>query len=153
MGNCTICGGIALTGKTCVMCSMGRFPDETPKEIAKARGDRHNIASPGIYPEVWLEVLVRERVSDLFRTLPGLAGHWQQIQSEVNSTRKTAFFFDGGKTTDLGRRIYKAVGASIVNAADDAKFDFPEQVMVFNADIGQLRLSRSGGYLNLKSRP
>ena len=48
MANCTICGGVAVFGKTCVLCSYGRFPDESPKETAKAPGDRHNPPDAGV---------------------------------------------------------------------------------------------------------
>ena len=153
MSNCTICGGITLSGKTCVLCSYGRFPDETPKDAAKARGVRHNPPLPGIYPELWLEVLSRERISDLFRTLPGLAGHWTTVQNEINSTHKAAFFVLNGATTQLGRTIYRAIANAIINAADDAGFDFPLQTLVFAPDVARLKIHRTNGHLEVESRP
>lgn len=51
--------------------------------------DRHNLPDPKTSiraTELWEHGMLRERVSDLFKTSQGLPGHAQQIQQQLNRT-------------------------------------------------------------------
>jgi hypothetical protein len=153
MANCNVCGQFALGTTMCVLCAIGKAPVAEPKQLARLAGDRHRIPDAGLYPYLWLEVLLLTRVSELFKTAAGLAGHWRQIQAQVNSTRHLTSFYASYRSTELAREIHGKLSAGIINSADDAKFDFRQMKIVFNSDIDRLRISRVGGRLEVYAAP
>jgi hypothetical protein len=100
-------------------------------------------------------------VADLFRTLPGLPGHWLQLQGAVNAGNR--YFFnttqfgggrnDGGKTSEEGKELITWIANAVIAAAEAATFDFPMQQLQFTRDTGWLKLSRLGGRVIVHSRP
>ena len=155
MGLCNVCGCFAIGTTTCNLCAIGKTPvNKSVEELAKTVGDRHRIPDPNLFPDLWVEVLIQKRVVDLFRSLPGLSGHWEQIQASVNSTARSLHFWDGGKTTNTGRDRYARLAIAIINVADDAPFDFPMMQLRFNHhDVGYLKISKSSTKLVVHSKP
>jgi hypothetical protein len=119
--------------------------------------DRHHISDPYANPAQWAGSVIKTRVSDLFRTLPGLPGHAQQIQQEVQrvvSARNVATSMDGmdgtGVMTLLG--AVESIKSAIVSAAKAAEFDFPK----FSMDFGfgaTMYLEKRGGRLYRDGKP
>lgn len=72
--------------------------------------NRHNIRDPyGPGPDdmaIWVNTVLKERVSDLFRTQQGVGGHAIQIEQELNRLARIE-----GKT-----------GAAVVQAQKSARF-------------------------------
>lgn len=58
---------------------------------------RHNPVMPANAAGLWARGLTTTRVADLFRTLPGLPGHWMQLQGAVDAGNDGFF-----STTDFG---------------------------------------------------
>lgn len=128
---------------------------------AGVAGDRHTPTAVAVSPGVWARELSTLRISDLFRTLPGLPGHWAQVQAQVNAGNHYFFqttitgpgFNDGGKTSDEGKGIIAFLADAIVGAADAAAFDFPVMQMKFTSDSAFLKIARVNGRLDIKSSP
>jgi hypothetical protein len=123
------------------------------KEQAQ-EADRHNLARPATNGALWARGLTTQRVADLFRTLPGLAGHWMQLQNEVNAGNR--YFYgvqNGHQTTDEGKELIRWIADAVVSAAQKASFDFPLQQLRFTADTGWLKLQRVSGRVMVMSRP
>ncbi len=120
------------------------------KTDAKA-ADRHAPVRPDADAALWARTLTTKRVSELFKTLPGLDGHWKQVQAEVNAGNK--YFTENSKTTEEGKKLIKFIGDAVVKAAESAKFDFPAQQLKFTNDTGWLKIERAAGKVNVKSRP
>jgi hypothetical protein len=84
---------------------------------------------------IWARGLTTTRVADLFRTQAGLAGHWQQLQVQVNAGNnhfyKTADlgagYNDGGRTSEEGKTLMRWIADAIIAAAKDADFNFTIQ--------------------------
>ena len=123
--------------------------------------DRHAPTMPATNAALWARGLTTTRVADLFRTLPGLAGHWIQIQGAVNAGNNHFFAQtqlgqganDGGKTSDEGKQLIKWIADSIIAAAEKAPFDFPLKQLNFTRDTGWLKISKTNGRLLVSSRP
>lgn len=70
--------------------------------------DCHNLARPAASGALWTRGLTTQRVADLFRTLPGLPGHWMQLQNEVNAGSR--YFYgvqNGSVTTAEGKALIR----------------------------------------------
>jgi hypothetical protein len=127
-------------------------PDSLKDQKAAGKSaDRHNIAAPAADRNAWARGLTTKRVADLFKTLPGLDGHWTQLQNEVNRGNNN-FVGADGKTDADGKKIIKFISDAVIKAADDADFDFPMQQLKFTKDMGWLKILREGGKLKVKSR-
>lgn len=131
-------------------------PDSLKGEVkAQAQqADRHNLARPNVNGALWARGLTTQRVADLFRTLPGLPGHWMQLQNEVNAGNR--YFYgvqNGHQTTDEGKALIRWIADAVVGAAQKAGFDFPLQQLRFTADTGWLKLQRVSGRVMVLSRP
>lgn len=124
------------------------------KEQAR-EADRHNLVRPDVNGALWARGLTTKRVADLFRTLPGLPGHWMQLQNEVNAGNR--YFYggiqNGSVTTDEGKALIRWIADAVVSAAEKASFDFPLQQLRFTADMGWLKLQRVSGRVMVFSRP
>lgn len=123
--------------------------------------DRHNPTMPANAAGLWARGLTTTRVADLFRTLPGLPGHWIQLQQAVNAgnnhfysvTNHGGGFNDGGRTSAEGRLLIAWIANAVISAAEAATFDFPTQQLQFTRDTGWLKISRQGGRVIVSSRP
>jgi hypothetical protein len=123
--------------------------------------DRHNPTMPPNDPLLWARGLTTTRVADLFRTLPGLPGHWLQLQGAVNAGNN--FFYtttnfggglnDGGRTSEQGKHLINWIALAVIAAAKAATFDFPMQQLQFTKDTGWLKLSRVNGKVIVHSSP
>lgn len=153
MPSCNVCGNFALGTTTCNLCALGKTPNTPTKKLAKMAGDRHRIPDPKLFPDMWLEVLIQTRVVELFKTLPGLRGHWEQVQALVNSAKGSMHFYDNYQTTDLGKEKFGDLAVAIINVAADAGFDFPVQELRFTHDLAYLRLSKTKVQLKVHSKP
>ena len=112
---------------------MSSKPDSirNAKDAAQ-QGDRHAPTSVSDDFGLWARELSMLRISDLFKTLPGLAGHWAQIQGQVNAGNHYFFqttssgggFNDGGKTSTDGRDVIAYLADAIVGAALEAGLTF-----------------------------
>ncbi len=130
------------------------------KHDARA-GDRHNPTMPNNDASRWARELTTNRVADLFRTFPGLAGHWIQLQGAINAGNNHFYatanlgggFTDGGKTSEEGKQLIKWIANAVISAAEAATFDFPMQMLQFTRDTGWLKISRAGGRVTVHSRP
>ena len=102
---------------------------------------------------LWARSLTTQRVADLFRTLPGLPGHWMQLQMQVNAGNH---HFCGGQTghqtTEEGKVLIRWIADAVIKAAE-RQFDFNLQQLRFTADMGWLKLHRVGGRVLVLSRP
>lgn len=122
--------------------------------------DRHNL-HPDEDAAIWARTLTTQRVSNLFRTLDGLNGHWMQLQDAINTGnnhffRRTDFekgINDGGKTSEEGKILIKWISDAVIAAAKQATFDFPELQLKFTKDMVWLKLYRRNGNVTVKSRP
>ena len=119
------------------------------KHDARA-ADRHAPARPADDAALWARTLTTKRVSDLFRTEAGLAGHWVQVQAEVNAGNR--HFSENWRTTELGKQLIAFISDAIIKAAEKAAFDFPAQQLKFTSDTGWLKLERVNGRVVVKSR-
>ncbi len=127
-------------------------PDSVKDQKHDAKeADRHNITVPAADRDKWARTVTTQRVSDLFKTLQGLDGHWIQLQQEIN--RGNNNFVANGKTDDEGKKLIKFISEAVEKAAKAASFDFPEHQLKFTADMGWLKISRAGGQVKVKSRP
>ena len=127
-------------------------PNEVKGEKQAAKeADRHNITGPAADGPKWARSLTTTRVADLFKTLPGLPGHWTELQGEINRGNK--HFVVGSKTTDAGKTLIKFIADAVVKAAENAKFDFPLQQLKFTGDMSWLKLERKNGKVSVKSQP
>lgn len=130
------------------------------KHDARAE-DRHNPTMPNTAAGLWARGLTTTRVADLFRTLPGLPGHWIQLQAAVNAGNNHFFatthfgggFNDGGKTSEEGKQLITWIANAVIKAAEAARFDFPLQQLSFTRDMGWLKLMRVNGRVMVVSRP
>ncbi len=141
---------------------MATKPDSVKAaKSAAINADRHAPTGVAVSPGVWARELSTLRISDLFRTLPGLAGHLAQIQGQVNAgnhyfyqtTKLGGGFTDGGKTSDEGKAIIAFLADSIVSAAKAATFDFPFMQLSFTQDSAFLKISRVNGRVVISSTP
>ncbi|AFQ51766.1 hypothetical protein [Burkholderia cepacia] len=131
-------------------------PDALKGEIKERaqEADRHNLARPAVNGALWARGLTTQRVADLFRTLPGLPGHWMQLQNEVNAGNRYFYGIQHGhQTTDEGKELIRWIADAVVSAAQKAGFDFPLQQLKFTADTGWLKLQRVSGRVMVLSRP
>ncbi|MBR7965357.1 MULTISPECIES: peptide ABC transporter ATPase [Burkholderia] len=116
--------------------------------------DRHNLERPDGDSALWARSLTTQRVADLFRTLPGLPGHWMQLQMQVNAGNR---HFCGGQTghqtTEEGKVLIRWIADAVIKAAERATFDFNLQQLRFTDDMGWLKLHRVGGRVLVLSRP
>jgi hypothetical protein len=123
--------------------------------------DRHNPTMPAVSAELWARGLTTTRVADLFRTEPGLGGHWVQLQGAVNAGNNHFFvvtqfglgFHNGGRTSDLGKTLITWISDAVIAAAEVATFDFTMLQLRFTSDMGWLKLSRENGRVIVTSRP
>lgn len=123
--------------------------------------NRHNPTMPANAAELWARGLTTTRVADLFRTLPGLPGHWIQFQGAVNAGNNHFFTTtnfgggrnDGGRTSEEGKTLITWIANAVIAAAEAATFDFPMQQLQFTRDTGWLKLSRVNGRVIVHSRP
>ena len=130
------------------------------KHAAKA-GDRHAPTMPNHNADLWVRELTSNRVSDLFRTLGGLPGHWQQIQGVVNAGNNHFFrttqygggFNDGGRTSEHGKILIKWISDAIISAAKAANFDFQLMQLSFTQDTAWLKIRRVSGKVIVVSSP
>lgn len=75
--------------------------------------NRHHPTMPANAAGLWARGLTTTRVADLFRTLPGLPGHWIELQGAVNAGNNHFYtvtdfgggFNDGGQTSQEGRAL------------------------------------------------
>lgn len=130
---------------------VSKTPELKDNKTEAKEADRHAIAAPSVDRAKWARSLTTQRVSDLFKTLPGLDGHWTQLQGEVN--RGNNNFVVNSKTDDEGKKLIKFIGDAVVAAAKAAKFDFPQHDLKFTNDMGWLKISRANGQVIIKSRP
>ena len=81
--------------------------------------DRHNLERPDGDSALWARSLTTQRVADLFRTLPGLPGHWMQLQMQVNAGNH---HFCGGQTghqtTEEGKVLIRWIADAVIKAAE-----------------------------------
>ncbi|MDR8728529.1 hypothetical protein FEQ05_02866 [Burkholderia pseudomultivorans] len=136
----------------CVMTKPDVLKGDIKSQAQEA--DRHNLARPAVNGALWARGLTTQRVADLFRTLPGLPGHWMQLQNEVNAGNR--YFYgvqNGHQTTEEGKALIRWIADAVVSAAGQAGFDFPLQQLRFTADTGWLKLYRVGGRVLVLSRP
>lgn len=123
--------------------------------------DRHAPTMPNTNAAVWARGLTTTRVADLFKTLPGLPGHWAQIQGLVNAgnahfyttTQYGQGYNNGGRTSDEGKQLIKWIADAIISAANDADFDFPLQQLRFTSDVGWLKIQKVNGIVLIRSKP
>ena len=117
------------------------------------KANRHNIISPAeeINRARWARAITTLRVSDLFKTLKGLDGHWMQVQNEIN--RANGKFIIHGTMNEEDKNYIRFISDAVVNAASDATFDFPLMQLKFASDMGWLKISRVDGRLEIWSRP
>ncbi len=129
---------------------------------AAIAADRHNMnVHPDEDPAIWARTLTTGRVADLFLTLPGLNGHWMELQLAINAGnnhffRRTDFengINDGGKTSEEGKQLITWISDAVIAAAKKATFDFPEHQLRFTNDMGWLKISRVRGNVIVKSTP
>ena len=119
-------------------------------------GNRHNIANPRNKPNRWLRTMKRTRVAELFRTRPGLPGHVQAIQNEINR-------FNGYNPEKLNRwsrgvNVLKELKLSLISSAKGARFDFDRisfdfSNKKFGGAVSDLHLKRKNGILYVNGRP
>ena len=114
---------------------------------------------------LWARGLTTTRVADLFRTLPGLRGHWAQLQNAVNAGNNHFYsdpshvvpgygrVFEGGYTSPEGKELCRWIADAVISAAEQATFDFPLEQLEFTRDMGWLKLYRQNGQVILLSRP
>lgn len=113
--------------------------------------DRHAPTSPETDPALWARELTTQRVSDLFRTLPGLNGHVIQVQNLVNRAAKV--FGTPTGTSTVGKELFSYIANAVVRAAYDADFDFPKLEIKFTNDMAYLKISRQQGRVIIHSQP
>ena len=124
--------------------------------------DRHAPTMPNDEAGSWARELTTTRVSVLFRTLPGLDGHWTQIQGLVNAGN--SYFFtktyftdnisnDGGATSEEGKELIKWIANAVISAAEASPFDFPLKQLEFTRDLAWLKIQKTGGRLIIWSSP
>ena len=130
------------------------------KHDARA-GDRHNPTMPNHNAWVWARELTTNRVADLFSTLGGLPGHWEQLQNAINAgnnhfyavTQHGGGYSDGGKTSEEGKKLITFISEAVIAAARNAKFDFPLHTLKFTNDMAWLKISRANGGVHTTSKP
>ena len=142
MSNCIICGMFASTPPYCQLCSMGKIGDAENKKIFKqTQANKHYIPGPDVFPRHW-HAAVELRVAELFKTKGGIPGHWEQIQMEVNRTRSSLMMVRNDLATEMGKKIYRRLGYSIISSAKDANFDFSEKTLQFPGQFNWLTISK-----------
>ncbi|WP_175769443.1 PAAR-like protein [Burkholderia cenocepacia] len=114
--------------------------------------NRHNLTRPEVNGPLWGRGVTTQRVADLFRTREGLAGHWTQLQNEVNAGVKQFYRREFG-TSEEGKIMFRWISDAVVSAAKKTRFDFPRLELRFSPDMGWLKIERLNGFLNVSSRP
>ncbi len=102
--------------------------------------ERHNIIHPSEDLNRWVATLKSERISDLFKTLPGLPGHVQAVQNEVSRLVN----LDEFSNTQEAFQAVEDIKKSIAAAANKATFDFPIQELNFG-NYGKFTFKRQNG--------
>lgn len=130
-----------------------RTPELRNEKHEAKKADRHNIISPAEEADRarWARTITTLRVSDLFKTLNGLNGHWMQIQNEIN--RGNSRFVVRGVTGEEDKNYVRFISDAVVSAANDAGFDFPLMQLKFASDMGWLKIDRVNGRVTVWSRP
>lgn len=109
--------------------------------------NRHNITAPSEDLNRWLETIKRARANDLFRTLGGLNGHFQQIQQEVDRVKNTARETNDATSYNSYVNAIKTVRHSLISSARNANFDFERIELELYPLASNLSLERHNGRL------